>query len=121
MKDKKLSLIEKVLNKFYPFIVGVGNYIADDESWSDYLDIYVSISKFKELYPDLLYSIYFEEGNELQYFSEILGFGSKEDQDEMDYIDDKVQSIVRKVYKSFDEPETYVTRHISFDKIILVP
>ena len=118
MKDKKLSLIEKVLNKFYPFIVGVG--VGNHQMHGDwvFLDIYVSVSKFKELYPDRIYSIYFEEGNELQYFSDILGFGSKEDQDEMDYIDDKVQSIVRKVYKSFDESKK---RHIIFDKIILVP
>ena len=116
MKDKKLSLIEKVLNKFYPFIVGVGNHQMHGD-WV-FLDIYVSVSKFKELYPDRIYSIYFEEGNELQYFSGILGFGSKEDQDEMDYIDDKVQSIVGKVYKSFDESKK---RHINFDKIILVP
>ena len=118
MKKKDLYIIQKALNKFYPFIVGV----EYDETGNDviWVNIIVSVSKFKEEYPDLRYSSEFEAGKFIGEFSAATAFATGEEMGLMDNIDNEIEHILQRVYDMLDGSEIYNKTYLYHNVIILV-
>lgn len=118
MRSKTLNLIEKVLNRFYPFIVGVDISTIDEDNYYLWLILKIDMSKFMEAYPDIEYSKTFLNGEDhtnVFFFAKTL-----EGRDQLYLLDVHIIDIINKVNDSLPETSSYDVGKILYSKIVLV-
>lgn len=119
MKDKTLNIIERVLNRFYPFIVGVEISSIDEDNYYLWLILKIDMSKFMEAYPDIEYSKTFLNGEDhtnVIFFAETL-----KGRNQLYWLDVHIIDIINKVNDSLPETSSYDVGKILYSKIVLVP
>jgi hypothetical protein len=119
MIKSELHFIERALNKFYPFIVGVEFGALSEATKYLWIKLVVSASKLKEAYPNIKYSASFGQliSNEhLFQYSYV-----DDDRLELNKIDEDVTILINKIRDKLPESTKYNANRALYSKIILVP
>lgn len=115
MKSTELYLIERAINKIYPFIVGVEFHEFDED---DDLVVYlkISVSKFREAYPNYHYGLKFREGGKHASFWTFIQHNNKYD----DEIDD-MRNLHNDIFELIDRIRNkFIPHSIKHGEVLLI-